>query len=58
MTEEPKEFKFDKVSPEVEKELEDMVYQNCLRFALFSRKWNSEQRAKKKQEQQWKPQND
>lgn len=52
MTEEqPKEFRFDKVSPEVEKELEDMIYQNCLKFALFSRKWNREQRAKKRQEQ-------
>lgn len=49
--EQPKEFRFDKVSPEVEKELEDMIYQNCLKFALFSRKWNREQRAKKRQEQ-------
>jgi hypothetical protein len=47
----PKELKFDNVSPEVEKDLEDMIYQNCLAFALFERKWKREQRAKKKQEQ-------
>ena len=35
----------------VEKDLEDMIYQNCLAFALFERKWNREQREKKRQEQ-------
>lgn len=50
--EQPKELKFDNVSPEVEKDLEDMIYQNCLAFALFSRKWNREQREKKRQERE------
>ena len=47
----PKELRFDNVSPEVEKDLENMIYQNCLAFALFDRKWRREQRAKKRQEQ-------
>jgi hypothetical protein len=50
--EQPKELKFDNVSPEVEKDLEDMIYQNCLKFALFERKWKREQREKKRQEQE------
>jgi len=50
--EQPEELRFDNVSPEVEKDLEDMIYQSALRFALFSRKWNKEQRAKKKQERE------
>ena len=49
--EQQQELKFDNVSPEVEKDLEDMIYQNCLAFALFERKWKREQREKKRQEQ-------
>lgn len=49
---EPNPLIFENVSPEVEKELEEMVYQNCLKMALFKRKWNREQREKKRQERE------